>query len=106
MTDRTSSINRDVTCQQLIESNHNLLVPWYLMASYLYYHEDVSLLSDSLYDRLCKQLDAEWDSIDHRHKRLVDRASLTAGTGYTIPRDDYPQMTRSCAKRLAHDPSF
>ncbi|GAB5503438.1 DNA ligase LigA-related protein [Pyruvatibacter sp.] len=100
------TINRDVRCSEIIQSKPHMLVPWYLMASYLYYWEDISLLSDSLYDRLCKQLLDQWDSIEHRHKGLIDRESLASGTGYALLRGDYPEMTKSCAIRLAHDATF
>lgn len=70
--------------------SRNMLIPYYLMASYLYYHRDVSMLSDDRYDRLCKELDAEWDSLTHDHKQYIDRSLLAAGTGYALPVDLYP----------------
>jgi hypothetical protein len=94
----------DAYCRRLIDANPNLLVPWYLMASYLYYHEDESLLSDPLYDEICARLKANWKTIKHRHKRLIDFKSLGAGTGYTLPRHKYPTIVRSAAWRLLDNP--
>jgi hypothetical protein len=78
----------------------NLLVPWYLMSIYSYYHLDESLLGDDAYDMLCVRLDVLWDTIEHPHKHLVDRSALGAGTGFQIPESHYPEITKSAAKRI------
>lgn len=67
-----------------IKANANLLVPFYLSTSWLYYERDESIISDDLYGVICERLDREWDSIEHWHKGLVDRSSLAAGTGYYL----------------------
>lgn len=68
-------------------ANRNMLVPYYLMLSWLYYERDEIIVGDDLYGVICTRLDAEWDAIEHWHKHLVDRSSLAAGTGYylTVP---------------------
>lgn len=86
----------------LLKSRH-MLVPYFLMASYLYYKRDVSLLSDARFDKLCTELDAEWDDVEHRHKHLIDRDALKAGTGFQIA--DYPNMIIGAACQLAGIPS-
>lgn len=85
----------------VLAKSRNMLVPYYLMASYLYYHRDVSLLSDDRYDLLCKELDAEWDGIVHMHKHVIDRSQLKAGTGFALPADLYPMMTVHAACQMA-----
>lgn len=82
--------------QRLSPGHHNVLVPWYLMASYLYYHRDESLLRDETYDRLCKRLDAEWDSITHPHRDVVRRVELRAGSCF-LKIEDFPMVARSAA---------
>lgn len=62
----------------------NMRVPYYLMLSYLYYATDRSLVSDHVFDIMCKSLLRDWDSITHQHKHLIDRDSLAAGTGYYL----------------------
>ena len=74
----------DEYVRRKITGNRNLLVPYYLMLSHLYYDRDESLVSDALYDLICKRLDEEWDLVRHWHKDLVDRAALSAGTGYHL----------------------
>lgn len=58
----------------------NMLVPWFLMAAFAYEELDDPFLTDSGYDWICRELDARWDAIDHRHKHLIDRAALRTGT--------------------------
>lgn len=72
------------------------LVPYFLMASYLYYNINIeSPMSDEEYDILCKRLYDEWDEIEHPHKHLIERDSLKSGTGYYI--NKYPMMVMGAA---------
>ena len=80
---------------ELCKKNKNLLVPWYLMACYMYYQELESIMSDSEFDSICKDLKKHWNSIEHRHKDLIDKGSLDAGTGYQIR--FYPTMVKGAA---------
>ena len=61
-----------------------MLVPYYLMHSYLYYVINEPIISDMEYDELCKELKDKWDSVEHYHKHLIDKQSLGAGTGYQL----------------------
>ena len=79
------------------KTNRNMLVPYYLMYSYLYYKENESLVDDTEYDQICKDILTEWNSIEHFHKHLVSKDALTAGTGYDIV---YPQRVINAAKAL------
>lgn len=76
----------------------NLLVPWYLMMSYLYYVRNVQVIPDTTYDLLCKRLLDEFDSVEHQHKHLADTESLYAGTAYSIK--EYPTIVKSSAMML------
>lgn len=78
----------------------NLLVPHYLMASWLYYVHDESLMTDEAYDHCCVRLDAEWEQITHPHRCWIDRASLSATTGYTIDYRRLPQIIEHAARHL------
>lgn len=93
----------DERCRELIDRDPNLLVPWYLMCSFLYYHEDEAIISDGLYDEICQRLDREWRKVDHPHKRLVKRKDLKAGTGFTLKRRDLPMRTVSAALLLLEE---
>jgi len=90
--------NLDGDCIKYTPANPNVLVAWYLMASYLYYREDTNILSDTLYDKICVQLLDKWDTIEHQHKFLVDKEQLKAGTGYALDYDSFPSRITSAAK--------
>jgi hypothetical protein len=67
----------------------------YLLSSYLYYVEGRSILTDSEFDALCKELLERWDEVTHRHKHLTSREDLEAGTGYAI---QYPSIVIGAAR--------
>ena len=90
----------DGMCRAAIKSAPMSIVPWWLMASYLYYVHDLSMLSDGLYDELAKDMLKRWDDIKHPHKRLITKDALQAGSLYTLKEEDYPLMTRCAARHL------
>lgn len=92
--------NLDILCLNVTNGNRNMLVPWYLMSSYLYYCEDISILSDELYDVLCKRLHKHWGIVKHRHKHIIQQQYLVAGTGYYLSEKEYPNICKGAALRL------
>ena len=79
------------------EENENMLIPYYLMLSYLYYEQNVSLIDDAEFYKLCKTLLEKLDNLNHMHKHLVSKESLTAGTGYDIK---YTNLIKDSAIKL------
>ena len=77
--------------------NENMLIPYYLMFSYLYYEKNISLIDDAEFDRMCKTLLDKLDTLTHMHKHLIKKESLTAGTGYDIK---YTNLIKDSAERL------
>jgi|TARA_B100001996_G_C18649069_1_gene588647 NAD-dependent DNA ligase len=77
--------------------NPNMLIPYYLMFSYLYYEKDTPLITDGEFDDICKTLLEKFDDLKHMHKHLVTKESLTAGTGYDIK---YTNMIKDSAIKL------
>ena len=75
-----------------------MLIPYYLMFSYLYYVKNISLIEDTEFDQMCKTLLGKLDSLTHMHKHLVKKESLTAGTGYDIK---YTNMIKDSAMLLS-----
>lgn len=92
-----SSRNLDAYVRGRTTACPNLLVPHYLIHSYLYYELDKAVISDTLYEELCIALDRQWDQVVHHHKRLIDRSSLAAGTGYYLK---YPVRVQQAARSL------
>lgn len=56
----------------------------YLFFSYLYYKKHTPLISDEVFDAICKELLANWEEVEHRFKYLTTKGDLEAGTGYAI----------------------
>lgn len=70
----------------------------YLIHCYLYYKLDTAIISDTEFDKLCKDL---LDSgVEHP---LVSKDDLAAGTGYSIP--EYPpEIIKEAEERLKNTP--
>ena len=80
------------------DKNPNMLIPYYLMFSFLYYEKNISLIEDTEFDTMCKTLLDKYDELEHMHKDLVKKESLTAGTGYDIK---YTNMIKQSAMKLS-----
>ena len=75
-------------------SKKELLVPWFLMASYTYYVFGVGIMPDKTYDKLTRDLLKHWDAIAHPHKHLITKDMLLASTGYNL---EYPTIVKHSA---------
>ena len=65
---------------KLFAKNINMMVPWYLMASYAYYVQDDAIFSDGFFDEMSKTMLSCWDDIKHFHKEHITKGDLEAGT--------------------------
>jgi len=63
---------------------NDVLFVKYILASYLYYDRNFSVMSDHEYDQLCMELEMMFDGVTHWAKYLVDRETLKAGSGYNL----------------------
>ena len=86
-------------CLDTVDSNPNMLIPWYIMASYAYYIQDDPLLSDGSFDRLCTRLLEQYDNIEHQHKDFLDKDALRAGTYL----GEYPTRIPDTVKQLRRE---
>jgi hypothetical protein len=78
-------MSKDVwSVKDVKDMSHHRLIAFYLMSSFLYYHRNISPLTDDVFDAICKRLLEEYDTIDHQHKKFIDKESLKAGTGYSL----------------------
>lgn len=93
-------MNHDKRALEAIRQDPNMMVPWLLMAAYTYERLNESIISDGLFDSLCRNLCRYWDKVEHRHKCLIDHKSLTAGTGLAVNMRKLPAIIRSAAHRL------
>ena len=81
---------------EIFAKNINMMVPYYLMASYAYYVEDDPIFSDAFYDNLAKTILAVWDSIEHRHKHILNTDMLEAGSFV----GEYPSIVSGALESL------
>ena len=93
----------DAKCRAALDTSLNLSVPWYLITSYLYYHRNESIISDPLFDEMCKRMLDNWSDIKHPHKRLIKKSDLEAGTGFALKERSYPNITKSAAIQLLQE---
>lgn len=70
----------DTAAAKLFANNINMMIPWYLMASYAYYVQDDAIFSDGFFDEMGKTMLACWDDIEHFHKEYISKGDLQAGT--------------------------
>ena len=70
----------DEHAAKLFANNINMMVPWYLMASYAYYVQDDAIFSDGFFDDMGKTMLKCWDDINHFHKEHITIDDLHAGT--------------------------
>lgn len=73
-------VNYDKHAALLFMENLNMMVPYYLMASYAYYKQDDPIFSDAFFDNMSKTMLERWDDIDHFHKEYINKDDLEAGT--------------------------
>ena len=89
-------VNFDQTAALLFMENLNMMVPWYLMASYAYYKQDDPIFSDEFFDNMGKTMLERWDDIEHWHKEYINKGDLEAGTFL----GEYPSRVKGALKNL------
>ncbi len=70
----------DQEAAELFAKNINMMVPWYLMASFAYYKQADPIFSDGFFDEMGKTMLECWDDIEHFHKNFITKDDLNAGT--------------------------
>jgi hypothetical protein len=69
------------------------------MAAYSYYELDDPILEDASFDLLAKKMLSRWDAITHRHKHLITKDDLEAGT---LLCRDWPEIVKGSTLDLIH----
>ena len=94
--------NHDRLMERETGAKPNCMVPWYVLASYAYYHLDQPVISDMAFDRLARRLLIDWKQVEHQHKRLISEDALRAGT-MLLSEDEYPSVAKGAARALLAD---
>jgi hypothetical protein len=89
----------ETKASDVIAENPNMMVPYYIMASYAYYVKDEPIFSDSFYDYLAKTILEVWDMIEHRHKSYLNKDTLMAGSYI----GDYPSIIEGALESLKNE---
>lgn len=77
-------------------ANHELLIPWWLMACYAYYEMDDPIISDPVFDWVTSEIKRIGvENFTHRHACLIDEMAINCGTGFDIK---YPEIVKSAAR--------
>lgn len=50
------------------------------MSAYGYYHRDAPLVTDAVYDDMCRRAYQQWPVLVHHHKHLLSKDMLTTGS--------------------------
>ena len=91
--------NWDQDAALLFMENLNMMVPYYLMASYAYYKQDDPIFSDAFFDNMGKTMLERWDDIEHWHKEYINKGDLKAGTFL----GEYPTRVEGALRSLRND---
>jgi hypothetical protein len=83
-------------CLDITESNHNMLIPWYIMSAYAYYVEDDPIISDGMFDRICQRLLEDYVNVEHIHKKYIKKSTLESGTYL----GEYPSRIEDVVRQL------
>lgn len=78
-----------------IDSSINSCVPWFICSTWAILVDEDPIVTDSVYDNICKKLQNNWDEIEHPHKEYIDVDKLTV--------NDYPRGTGTMIKTLRKD---
>jgi len=91
--------NWDQDAALLFMENLNMMVPYYLMASYAYYKQDDPIFTDAFFDNMGKTMLERWDDIEHWHKEYINKGDLKAGTFL----GEYPTRVEGALRSLRND---
>ena len=92
--------NLDQCSRDLFKKNKNTVIGMILIASYVYYHipaAECNILSDEVYDKMCKWCLDNWSKVCHPHKYLISEDDLRAGSLYALKEIDYPTIIKVSA---------
>lgn len=102
-------MNCDQQMREEFKENPQCVIGYMLMASYLYYHKEgmEPILSDIVFDKACKWLYDNYNSVEHKFKDIIEREALQAGSLFAVPLWKYDNQLKRIAILLSEgDGSF
>lgn len=76
----------------------------YLMSCYAYEELDSPFLTDHEFDKLGQYIAANWETLQHPHKHLIDPDSCMFTSGITQPYHTWPLRILSATHQLTERP--
>lgn len=73
----------------------------YLMSCYAYEVLDNPFLADADFDELGRFIADNYESLNHRHKYIIDRERCAHTSGITIPYREWPSIIIGAATQFA-----
>lgn len=96
----------DEVFRKCFKNNKNTIVPWLLSASFAYYVLGETVISDEVFDKACKWFLEHYGDIKHKHKHLVTKEMLEAGSFYNISTLQYPLIVQNGTEGLINHRIF
>ena len=78
-------------------NNPNMLLSFYLMASYAYYSLGRPMMSDMEFEEVTKVLHEKYEEVTHPHKNLVPKSALACCTAVGV---EYPNIVKCSTMEL------
>ena len=85
---------KDDEARASFKVNPNSVISWILAGSYSYYILDEPILSDTVFDNMCKYVFNNWDKIEHQHKHLFTKEDMENGSLFMLKPDQYPLIVQ------------
>lgn len=107
-TEKQNNLTQDIECNSytghdldkelcdVIDTNINSMIPWFIMATYAQKEENDPILSGIMYDRLARKIIDHWKEIDHEYKIFL-ALHTTAKSVYI---NEYPPRVRGGVEQL------
>ena len=75
----------------------------YIMSCYAYEELNSPFISDIVFDKLGKYIYDNWDDLEHKHKRFIDREGCAYTSALTVGYSELPTIIREATKQIFKD---
>lgn len=97
---------RDDEARRSFKSGKNTTISWLFSASYAYYILDRPILSDAVFDNLCKYVYDNWEGLEHQHKSLLSKEDMANGSLFSLTMLEYPLIVRASVEQMLSDKNW
>ena len=76
------------------KTNPSSAISFILTAGYLYHFYNRSFLDDETFDKMCKYVYDNYETLEHPHKHLFTKEDMANGSLFHLKEQDYPNIVR------------